>query len=219
MKKPQPHLMALLIFMTSVPVLSQPIPSKTIARSHAQTQQKQQAYREWLDKQATFNEPLKTTAKRPDFLRKHPLSTGSPPFIDPLKTAQPASTGEKPKTRARYLVSFSIPPTALIHMLQEAKRFAIPATIRGWVDNNLPATVQAVKRLVEKGQIEGVQIDPQPFTDYHIDAVPALVMECDSGVDVMRGNLHLEAALIRIAKAGDCATIASALLQQRGVRG
>lgn len=219
MKKRKTTLFALLILTASIPGLSQPKPDETIADSQAQGQVKQQAYRAWLDRQADLQAQLKASAKRPDFLRDHPLSADSQQFIDQLKAKQQAGAGEKTKAGARYLVSFSIPQPALINMLQEAKRFAIPATIRGLVDNNMPATVQAVKSLVEAGQVDGVQIDPQPFTDYHIDAVPALVVQCEAGVDVVRGNLHLEAALSRIAKAGDCTTTGSALLQQGGGRG
>ncbi|WGM03629.1 type-F conjugative transfer system pilin assembly protein TrbC (plasmid) [Arsenophonus nasoniae] len=219
MKKRKRVLIAILILTASIPALSEPKPDETIAESQAQGQAKRQAYRAWLDRQADLQAQLKAAAKRPDFLRDRPLSSNSQQFIDQLKNAQQALAGEKPKTGARYLVSFSIPQTALINMLQEAKRFAIPATIRGLVDNNMPATVQAVKSLVEAGQVDGVQIDPQPFTNYHIDAVPALVVQCEAGVDVVRGNLHLEAALSRIVNAGDCATTASALLQQGGIRG
>lgn len=64
------------------------------------------------------------------------------------------------------------------------------------------------------GGADGVQIDPQLFHTFGIQSVPALVVQCERGFDVIRGNLHIEDGLRRIANDGDCAPVAQALLDK-----
>ncbi|VDZ51142.1 conjugal transfer pilus assembly protein TrbC [Serratia odorifera] len=86
------------------------------------------------------------------------------------------------------------------------------------MNNNLRETVQRVQALVQDGGADGVQIDPMPFREYGIEAVPVLVVRCEKGLDVVRGNLRLEEGLKRIAKEGDCAAMAKKLLEQGAVK-
>ncbi len=56
------------------------------------------------------------------------------------------------------------------------------------VNNDLKATAEAVLSLVKDGATDGVQIDPTLFSQYGIRSVPALVVFCSRGHDIIRGK-------------------------------
>ncbi len=178
--------------------------------------------RDWLREQEKRSFDLHKNTETPAFLRNMPpraLAQDDQGFIDQLvEKRRQAAANSEPAENALYFVSFSIPPEGLKLMLQEARRFGIPATVRGLVNNNLRETVQRVQALVQDGGADGVQIDPMPFREYGIEAVPVLVVRCEKGLDVVRGNLRLEEGLKRIAKEGDCAAMAKKLLEQGAVK-
>lgn len=76
-------------------------------------------------------------------------------------------------------------------MLGETRHYGIPATLRGMVNNDLKTTAEAVLSLVKDGATDGVQIDPTLFSQYGIRSVPALVVFCSQGYDIIRGNLRV----------------------------
>ena len=129
-----------------------------------------------------------------------------------LARQQQAAAGAKPVPQALYFVSFSIPQTGLKRLILDADRFGIPATLRGMVNNDMRQTANAVLQLVNEDQRGGVQIDPQAFRRYGINAVPALVVTCDGRYDRIAGNLALREALTKVAESGDCADTARAIL-------
>ncbi|MDL6900270.1 TrbC family F-type conjugative pilus assembly protein, partial [Escherichia coli] len=55
---------------------------------------------------------------------------------------------------------------------------------------------------------DGVQIDPTLFSQYGIRSVPALVVFCSQGYDIIRGNLRVGQALEKVAATGDCRQVA-----------
>lgn len=103
-------------------------------------------------------------------------------------------------------------------MLTEARRYDIPATLRGMVDNDMKTTATAVMALVQDGSASGVAIDPTRFREYGITSVPSLVVYCESGHDVVRGNLHLKQALEKVVEKGDCRDEAQRLLSRGETR-
>ncbi|MBY4890593.1 type-F conjugative transfer system pilin assembly protein TrbC [Pantoea sp. DY-15] len=122
----------------------------------------------------------------------------------------------KPKPRARYFISFSIPAAGLKTLLMDSSRFQVPATVRGLVNNSLKETASAMYDLVKDDKRGGVQIDPTAFRQYGITAVPALVVTCGEHNDHIAGNFSLEQMLRKVAEEGDCAEIASAILSEAG---
>ncbi len=98
-------------------------------------------------------------------------------------------------------------------MLEDARRFGIPATIRGLVDNDFRKTASMMFELSKKDKQAGVQIDPTLFRQYGIKAVPALVVTCGAEFDVIYGSLELKQALKEVQQRGDCAGTAAQLLQ------
>ncbi|HIE1345218.1 type-F conjugative transfer system pilin assembly protein TrbC [Serratia marcescens] len=173
--------------------------------------------RAWLREQEKRSADLHKNTPVPEFLRNQPprsLAQDDQSFIDQLAAKQRQDAAEQPAEGALYFVSFAIPEEGMRRMLQEARRFGIPATLRGMVNGDMRETVQRVQKLVEAGGIDGVQIDPQPYSQFGITAVPALVVRCAAGFDVVRGNLLMAQALKKVAKDGDCAATAQALLDK-----
>lgn len=103
-----------------------------------------------------------------------------------------------------YFVSFSIPETQLVAVMQEAERNQLPIFIRGLINNDMKTTANAVQYLVQKHGIRGVNIDPMRFDYYGIKAVPALVKKCGSQFDVVYGNGSINHALDLIEREGVC---------------
>ncbi|EBV7176994.1 TPA: type-F conjugative transfer system pilin assembly protein TrbC [Salmonella enterica subsp. enterica serovar Thompson] len=149
-------------------------------------------------------------------VQANPLVQSDRRFLDDLSRKQQTSQADKPEQGAVYFISFSIPEEGLKRMLGETRRYGIPATLRGMRDNDLKATADAVLSLVKDGVTDGVQIDPTLFTTYGIRSVPALVVYCRQGYDVIRGNLRVKQALEKVATAGDCRQVAAGLLDGAG---
>ena len=165
--------------------------------------------REWLKQQENLSEQLR---QHPDKqlqqeleaqINRNPLPKSDRQFIDNL---------EKPAEGALYFVSFSIPEEGLKRMLHETRQYGIPATLRGLVNNDMKTTTDAVLQLVKDGVTDGVQIDPTLYTQYSIRSVPSLVVRCQAGYDVVRGNIHVKQALEKVAQTGDCAQVARQIL-------
>ena len=116
----------------------------------------------------------------------------------------------------QFLKQQDIPEEGLKRMLGETRHYGIPATLRGMVNNDLKTTAEAVLSLVKDGATDGVQIDPTLFSQYGIRSVPALVVFCSQGYDIIRGNLRVGQALEKVAATGDCRQVARTLLNNPG---
>ncbi|OAD97952.1 type-F conjugative transfer system pilin assembly protein TrbC [Pantoea sp. OXWO6B1] len=135
-------------------------------------------------------------------------------FQNEIAAAQAEQNSASRETpRAVYFVSLGIPQEGLLPMLEDARRFGIPATIRGLVDNDFRKTASMMFDLSKKDKQAGVQIDPTLFRQYGIKAVPALVVTCGAEFDVIYGSLELKQALKEVQQRGDCAGTAAQLLE------
>lgn len=114
---------------------------------------------------------------------------------------------------AIYFVSLGIPEEGLLPMLADARRFGIPATLRGLLDNDFRKTASAMFELSKKDKQAGVQIDPTLYQQFGIKAVPALVVTCGGKFDVLYGSLPVKQALEEVRQRGDCAGTAGRLLK------
>ena len=174
--------------------------------------------RAWLKQQEDLSEKLRLNPNRQlqqeleAQIKRNPLNRSDSQFIDDLLTKQKASNQEKPAEGAIYFVSFSIPEEGLKRMLHETRQFGIPATLRGLVNNDMKTTADAVMQLVKDGVTDGMQIDPTLYAQYNIRIVPALVVRCQAGYDVVRGNIRVKQALEKVAETGDCAQTARTML-------
>lgn len=127
--------------------------------------------------------------------------------------AQSTSMGDKDTFPAIYFVSLGIPREGLLPMLKDARRYNIPPTLRGLVNNDMRQTAAVMFELNKEDKDAGVQIDPTLFSQYNITTVPALVVTCPGRYDVIRGSLPLKEALEKVAESGDCAATARHLLE------
>lgn len=130
-----------------------------------------------------------------------------------MQRQQHGPDGEKKTFPAIYFVSLGIPREGLLPMLQDAKRYNVPATLRGLVNNDMRRTAAAMFELAKEDKNVGVQIDPTLYKEYGITAVPAVVVTCPGNFDVIRGSLPLKQALEEVAEKGDCAATARRLLE------
>lgn len=169
-----------------------------------------QEEQQWLKQQENFSESL----RQQDFsdmerdllsqIKNNPLSATDNDFIAELKEKNRRKERERNQDRLLYFVSFSIPEETLSNMLNDARRHQAEPVMRGLINDDMKFTAAAILNLVNKGSTDGVQIDPTLFTDYSIKAVPALVVTCERGFDVIYGNLKIRQALEKIEKEGDC---------------
>ena len=178
--------------------------------------------RAFIRDQETFSQQLRAQDQSTlrDMLsqqvQQNPLTADDTRFIGDLKQRQQEARQDKPTHGALYFVSFAIPDTGLKRMLGEARRYDIPAVLRGMVNNDMKATADAVLSLVQDGSASGVAIDPTRYREYGITSVPSLVVYCPAGHDVIRGNLRLKQALAKVVEQGDCRDEAKALLEKGG---
>lgn len=131
--------------------------------------------------------------------------------IAAAQAEQNSATRQTP--RAVYFVSLGIPEEGLLPMLSDARRFGIPATLRGLLNNDFRQTAEKMFELSKKDRQAGVQIDPTLFQQYGIKAVPALVVTCGGKFDVLYGSLPVQQALEEVRQRGDCSATAAQLLQ------
>ncbi|WP_449632466.1 type-F conjugative transfer system pilin assembly protein TrbC [Rahnella aceris] len=125
------------------------------------------------------------------------------------------NSADRPTPQALYFVSLGIPEEGLLPMFADARRFGIPATLRGLLDNDFRKTASVMFELSKKDKEAGVQIDPTLYQQYGIKAVPALVVTCQGNYDVLYGSLPVKQALEEVVRRGDCATTAAQLLKTR----
>ncbi|PJZ05518.1 type-F conjugative transfer system pilin assembly protein TrbC [Pantoea rodasii] len=123
------------------------------------------------------------------------------------------NSASRPAPRAVYFVSLGIPEKGLLPMLADARRFGIPATLRGLLNNDFRQTAEKMFELSKKDKQAGVQIDPTLYHQYGIKAVPALVVTCGGKFDVLYGSLPVQQALEEVKQRGDCAGTAAQMLQ------
>ncbi|MRT06046.1 type-F conjugative transfer system pilin assembly protein TrbC [Ewingella americana] len=178
------------------------------------------AHRDFIRQQESFSQQLRNQDNAPlrhmleQQIRQNSLSENNSRFIADLEQNQRDANQEKPARGALYFVSFSIPPTGLKRMLAEASHYSIPATLRGMVSNDMKTTAEAVMELVKDGSTSGVAIDPMRYRQFGITSVPALVVYCETGHDVIRGNLQLKQALGKVVEKGECKEEAQRLLDK-----
>lgn len=133
---------------------------------------------------------------------------------------------------AVLFVSFSMPEPLLFTLAQEAAAYKIPVVVNGLIDGDFKKTITTFTKLHERAKKEkiafnGVSIDPLWFEQFHISAVPALVVSkrptscgqqlvCrEQKYDVIYGNASIRNSLQLIARKGETASeLAQAILEK-----
>ncbi|HHR5944746.1 TPA: type-F conjugative transfer system pilin assembly protein TrbC [Providencia alcalifaciens] len=190
-----------------------------VPMGHALTDDQQ-----FLEQRRDQSAALLEQALPPEGFKPPDLSSNDKAWIENLlakqqqaqhNAASEGTTQAQTSTPFIYFVSFSIPTEGLKQMLTEASQLGIPSLINGLIENDFRRTTSAVFELVKESGEGGVQIDPKTFAQYGITQVPALVVHCEQGFDVMYGNIRLLSAIEQVASHGDCRHVAQAWLSQR----
>jgi type-F conjugative transfer system pilin assembly protein TrbC len=122
------------------------------------------------------------------------------------------------------LVSFSMPDTLIKQYMNEAHRYRANVVIIGLVDNDFNITQSKIKEITGKTNKGGVLIDPNLFTTYNVQSVPAILLtadqypclatNCSSGnFDIMYGAVPVQYALESFQARGDLKEFASSRLE------
>lgn len=128
--------------------------------------------------------------------------------------ARSRGTSAPPSPHILIMVSFSMPPTSLVRLADQARRGGGVLVLNGLKDGSLTATARAVHHVFGK-QGAPLQIDPRAFSRYAVSAVPTFVLlgpdskpqPCSgdacaaSGFAKASGDVTLDYALEQIASA------------------
>ena len=113
------------------------------------------------------------------------------------------SLNQEAKTpEVMIFVSLSMPEQSLKLWAQQAEKVDGILLLRGLIDNSIQVTTQKTVKLFSDSLKGGFNIDPEKFTQYHIQSVPAVVLTKGQDYDVVYGDTSLESALEYIAHHG-----------------
>ncbi|AUH74238.1 type-F conjugative transfer system pilin assembly protein TrbC [Legionella sainthelensi] len=152
-------------------------------------------------------------------------------IIEQSRQGTPVAQKGQSVDGAVLFVSFSMPESLLFSLSDEAASYKIPVVINGLIEGDFKKTITAFSKLHAKAKeskwsFNGVSVDPLWFEQFHITAVPALVVSkrpsscgqqliCpEQTYDVVYGNASIKKSLQLIAQKGDSANeVAQALLE------
>jgi len=98
------------------------------------------------------------------------------------------------KPTVQVFMSFSVPIATWKHYALEAKGINALFILRGIPDNSFPAFAVKMDEFRKEGIDLSIDIDPDLFEQYGIEAVPTIVLKREDGYDKIAGNLRLEDA-------------------------
>lgn len=100
-------------------------------------------------------------------------------------------------------VSFSMPQNLMDEVFKDASNHNVSVTLNGLIDDDFRKTLSGLFEFSKKYPNLSVQIDPYAFEKYHIDKVPALVVDDGVHHDVLYGNVKIEDGLLWLKRKGD----------------
>lgn len=103
-------------------------------------------------------------------------------------------------------ISFSMPENSIKQWMSDAEKIQAPVVVRGLINNSFKETMQRMSKLTQDNH-GGLQLDPTVFHDFHIDKVPAMVVNNGHDFDVIYGNVTLPFALKKVADKNDAVSI------------
>lgn len=95
-------------------------------------------------------------------------------FLNNAQQGTPVAPKKELKSDLIIFISLSMPEDAIKGYARQAKAYGATLMIRGFVDDKLSATRDAAVRLDQLGA--PWQVNPQAFTKFKIDKVPAIVL-------------------------------------------
>lgn len=88
-------------------------------------------------------------------------------------------------------------------VLKDASNHNLSVTLNGLIDDDMRKTLSKLFEFSKKYPNLSVQIDPNAFEKYHIEKVPALVVDNGTHFDVLYGNVKIEEGLLWLKRKGD----------------
>lgn len=135
--------------------------------------------------------------------------------MDSFYRASSVSSNASHTIHAYLFLSFSLEDSVFQSYLKEAKMYGIPIVLNGVWQNDLTKTLQKIFWLNQQIKAS-IFIDPLKFETFHIDRIPALVLETNDGFDVIAGSRSIQSMLEEIRVHGAVGVDqAKALLSKR----
>lgn len=101
-------------------------------------------------------------------------------------------------------LSLGMPKLTLRQYVTQSNQYHIPLILRGFLQNSYPETAKKIYDILHpKNSKEirgGFEVDPLYFKKFHINAVPALVIQKQSHYTVVYGNVPISKLLYLIAQ-------------------
>jgi conjugal transfer pilus assembly protein TrbC len=114
----------------------------------------------------------------------------------------------------QVFMSFSAPIETWIDLSSQLEKTEGYFVVKGVPDRSFEKFAEKVLELKLAGAEAPIDIDPEAFEKYKIDAIPAFVLEDGKSWDKIEGNLRLDAALSEIAEKGEAGAKAKQILKQ-----
>jgi type-F conjugative transfer system pilin assembly protein TrbC len=119
-----------------------------------------------------------------------------------------------------------MPDTLIKQYIVEAEKYGAKVAIIGLIDNDFALTKARIGEIVGESNRGGVIIDPNLFTTYKVESVPAILLTADNypcqsteciadKFDIMYGAVHLQYALEAFQNEGDLRDVAANKLKAR----
>ena len=97
----------------------------------------------------------------------------------------------------QVFISSSMPEASLKQWLEQSKKAKVPVLMRGFIENNFAKTVITLRALA-LATGNGVEINPEQFTKYVIDKVPAVVIDDGDYYVTIYDDVGLEYVLEKV---------------------
>ncbi len=133
-----------------------------------------------------------------------------------LATASPKCRDCQERLDDRNLMifmSFSLPLESWKEYSAGAEKAGGTLVLCGISDNSFLDCAKKIQELREEGVNASIDIDPALFEEYHVDAVPVMVVRDGKESDRVAGHFQLDPFLAESASSGDAKTIAATKLE------
>ncbi len=127
-----------------------------------------------------------------------------------------ASCGDEfssPEPSLTAFISFSVPIESWRDLSTQLEAMGGRFVLRGFPENSFEELIFKIEELREEQIFAPIDVDPEAFERYGVNAVPALLVEEEGRFDLVFGNIRIDAALQTMAERGDAAQKAKELLR------
>ncbi|HSX38480.1 MAG TPA: type-F conjugative transfer system pilin assembly protein TrbC [Chlamydiales bacterium] len=143
-----------------------------------------------------------------------PIATNPSSFLQNLKEKGCPACTSPSASHFKVFMSTSVPLESwkdLSYQLEQTEGIFV---LKGLPQDSIELLAKFIFELRGAGVNAPIDIDPENFAKYEIDAVPAIVLEDGEQWDRMIGNLRLDAVLKEFAEKGNTHSKAKAILQR-----